>query len=530
MANELVVRNGLILQGNINVRTYSITTDVSNGNIQILPNGSGRVILDGGILPKMTTGSNGQVLATNGSGVFSFSTRMVNLIDDTTPQLGGNLDVNGQSIITSETNGNIDIQSNGGNIILDNLIFPNIDGTANQTLATDGNGNILWIDVITPTSPIAYNGVNYNAQNTDDLVEHLSAIDTAIGIAGQSGIDEIIEDTTPTLGGDLDVNGYALVSSSGGDIVIQPDGQLILDSLIWPTTDGSDGQVLVTDGMGQLSWSTRMVELVDDITPFLGGDLDVNGYAIISSSGGDIVVQPDGQLLIGNISYPTVGGNDGQLVSFSSNDLIFSDLSKNKILYVDKNGNDTTGNGSINRPFLTISTALSNAVSDTVIYIGSGTFSENITIQTNNITLIGVGMRHEHVSIISGSITISSGITRLRIKDLRIDAQGSTPCIVDNGSAGRIHCDNVSFVTFFASTDVAYQINSGTRWHNFMDCEFNDGSGIVLNGVGSGTLTVWVEGGVDVGEIIMNHPDQFVYIENARNVGPFVHNDGYLRI
>jgi len=74
------------------------------------------------------------------------------VIDDTTPQLGGNLDVNGNSIV-SASNGNIAITPNGsGNIVLDGLTFPNADGSADQVLKTDGSGTLSFTDVSGGTS------------------------------------------------------------------------------------------------------------------------------------------------------------------------------------------------------------------------------------------------------------------------------------------------------------------------------------------------------------------------------------------
>jgi hypothetical protein len=74
------------------------------------------------------------------------------VVDDTTPQLGGNLDVNGNSIV-SASNGNIAITPNGsGNIVLDGLTFPNADGSADQVLKTDGSGTLSFTDVSGGTS------------------------------------------------------------------------------------------------------------------------------------------------------------------------------------------------------------------------------------------------------------------------------------------------------------------------------------------------------------------------------------------
>ena len=41
---------------------------------------------------------------------------------------------------------------------------------------------------------------------------------------GGGGLENIVEDETPQLGGDLDVNGQALVSTSNGDITFTPNG------------------------------------------------------------------------------------------------------------------------------------------------------------------------------------------------------------------------------------------------------------------------------------------------------------------
>lgn len=38
------------------------------------------------------------------------------------------------------------------------------------------------------------------------------------------GIANVVEDTTPQLGGDLDINGHLITSASNGDVGIQPDG------------------------------------------------------------------------------------------------------------------------------------------------------------------------------------------------------------------------------------------------------------------------------------------------------------------
>jgi hypothetical protein len=98
-----------------------------------------------------TGGTTGQVLKKSSDTDYDFTWGtstggLSNVVEDTTPQLGGSLDVNGQSIV-SASNGDIAITPNGtGSIILDNLTWPSADGTANQVLKTAGDGTLSFGD------------------------------------------------------------------------------------------------------------------------------------------------------------------------------------------------------------------------------------------------------------------------------------------------------------------------------------------------------------------------------------------------
>jgi hypothetical protein len=80
-------------------------------------------------------------------------------------------------------------------------------------------------------------------------------------VSGTGSISDVVSDTTPQLGGDLDVNGNAIVSASNGDIAITPNGtgSIILDGLTWPSADGTANQVLKTAGDGTLSFGNASV-------------------------------------------------------------------------------------------------------------------------------------------------------------------------------------------------------------------------------------------------------------------------------
>ena len=113
------------------------------------------------------------------SQVSDLGSYLSNLSEDTTPQLGGNLDVNGNDIVTT-SNANIDLDPNGSGVVVFKgnatkgagqfklnceqnshgivikgpphsagagytLTLPNTDGSADQVLKTDGSGNLDWV-------------------------------------------------------------------------------------------------------------------------------------------------------------------------------------------------------------------------------------------------------------------------------------------------------------------------------------------------------------------------------------------------
>jgi len=89
--------------------TANLSYDNSTGVFTYTPPNVPSTLLDLGI----SDGTNGQVLSTDGSGNFSFIdvssvSGLDNVVEDTTPQLGGDLDVNGNSILHT-----LDVTNNG---------------------------------------------------------------------------------------------------------------------------------------------------------------------------------------------------------------------------------------------------------------------------------------------------------------------------------------------------------------------------------------------------------------------------------
>lgn len=67
----------------------------------------------------------------------------------------------------------------------------------------------------------------------------------------------LADDPNPTLSADLDLNGFSIVTPPGVDLPLHPGagGNVIIDENTWPSTDGTAGQVVKTDGAGNLYWA-----------------------------------------------------------------------------------------------------------------------------------------------------------------------------------------------------------------------------------------------------------------------------------
>ena len=163
----------------------------------------------------------------------------------------------------------------------------------------DGTGNIDLSEVIQDTV-----GAMFSSNTETNITATYQDSDGTIDlVVSASGISNVSEDSTPQLGGDLDVNGNAIVSASNGNIAITPNGSgdVIIDGLKHPQADGNAGQVLKTDGSGQLAFASvsslagaGIQNVSDDSSPQLGGNLDLVTHSIVTTSNRDINLTPNG--------------------------------------------------------------------------------------------------------------------------------------------------------------------------------------------------------------------------------------------
>ena len=105
-----------------------------------------------------------------------------------------------------------------------------------------------------PTSSLDEGDLVYNS--TANALKYYNGSSWVTIVAGS--LTDIVQDGTPQLGGNLDVQTNSIISTSNRDINITPDGSgnVVLDGLSYPSSDGTADQVLKTDGSGTLSFGT----------------------------------------------------------------------------------------------------------------------------------------------------------------------------------------------------------------------------------------------------------------------------------
>ena len=142
--------------------------------------------------------------------------------------------------------------------------------------------------------------------------------DTGFG----SGISSLVQDTTPQLGGNLDVNGNDIVSAGGADIDIIPDGvgDVNLGADTVQVGDNNANATITTQGTGDLILNTNNGTNAGTITMEDGVDGNINiapnGAGVVQGGGSAIKIAGLETIWIPAqaLYATTTNGADGQSV------------------------------------------------------------------------------------------------------------------------------------------------------------------------------------------------------------------------
>ena len=172
---------------------------------------------------------------------------------------------------------------------------------------------------------VIYKGVTYSTSNGVEILSGSTQAVTGDG-GGSSGVfksltpnTDLVNDLTPQLGADLDVNSNSIVSVSNGDITLAPNGtgeiNLTADSIV-AGTSGTD-VALTTNGAANLTLNTN-------------SGSNSGSIVIADGANNNIEITPNGtgSVVVDGISYPQADGNAGEfLTTDGAGQLSFADVS-----------------------------------------------------------------------------------------------------------------------------------------------------------------------------------------------------------
>ena len=286
--------------------------------------------------------------------------------------------------------------------------------TAGNLLIADGtNFNSVAVGSLSEISTVANDDVFLAVDTSGGGLKKITRSAVVAGLATSSAISNVSEDTTPQLGGDLDVDGNDIVSTSNGNINLLPNGsgKVILDG------NGSSGGVSITDG-------------VIDIRTGTGNEAKILFYCESSNAHAQTLqaaphsAGSSATLVLPTASGTLIGTGDSGTVS---NGMLAGSIADSKLN--------------------TISTA--DKVAGGAIQIDSGTDGTSITVADSDKLLIDDGGTTKYINAsqiksYTASATaaddISTGDAAVTLAtsagNITIDAQGNDTDIIFKGTDG----------------------------------------------------------------------------------------------
>jgi len=144
----------------------------------------------------------------------------------------------------------------------------------------------------------------------------------------QTGGD-VVDDTSPQLGGNLDVNGFDIISTSNADIDLVPNGtgDVTLQADTVKVGDAGAAAVLTSNGAGTLTVTTGGAT---DLTLNTNSGTNSGVITITDGANGNIAITPNGSgnVVLDGLSFPNADGSaDTFLKTNGSGTLSFAAVS-----------------------------------------------------------------------------------------------------------------------------------------------------------------------------------------------------------
>jgi len=194
------------------------------------------------------------------------------------------------------------------NDVLESINTTN-SGSSRPASAVSGT---FWLDTSSASAPILkfYDG-------SDDIT-FATFNTTANTVNVSDSATDVLGDTSPQLGGSLDVNGNDIVSTSNANIDLVPNGtgDVTLQADTVQVGDSNANATITTNGTGDLILNTNAGTNSGNIT-------------IADGANGDIALTPNGtgRIVLGTACVPAIDTSSGLTLNFDTDQNFFVTLS-----------------------------------------------------------------------------------------------------------------------------------------------------------------------------------------------------------
>ena len=344
--------------------------------------------------------------------------------------------------------------------------------------------------------------INVQTNKIINVTDPTAAQDAATKVyVDNNTIGQVIDDGSPQLGGNLDVNGYEILSTGNGDVTINPagTGKIVLDANVGVGTTSPSRQLQVEnssgnavaaivsgtssssflllgdtadDNIGQIGYSNTDNALFFDTNGFERFRIDSSGRLGLGTNA------PVGKLTIGN-------STNNFLLDLDSSASYTEIQSYNAPLHLNRQGNNTilnSGGGSVGIGTTSPSQILSvGATTGRIFTVNQGT--ANRTILNND---YGLELRSNGGYQLIHNANNSVGSISFRINSsekARIDSSGNLLIGGTLPVSPNISLNANGSATFAGNVDVGNWPTVGSR-------RTNSGA-ILVNRADAGTSEVW---------------------------------------
>ena len=285
--STLTLTGSAALDG-VTVKDNTVSSNTSNSNLQLSGNGTGKVEIMDGITGSFDITQTGSTTITGQADI-----DYVRIKDN--------------KITTNTSNSVLEISANGSGTIDIQNAMTTLGQTVTGNVAITGRADVdnLRIDANSITAQNSNGGITLNPNGTGTVTIN----GTFVGITNTLSANKVETDQIAIEGNEITTAN----SNANLELSANGSGKVKISGISYPTSDGTNGQVLTTNGSGVLTFTdktTDTTDVVSDTTPQLGGDLDVNGQKIISArSNEQIILDPNGTGTIELAANTNVTGN-----------------------------------------------------------------------------------------------------------------------------------------------------------------------------------------------------------------------------